>query len=287
MKGSKLAVAVLGDVGGQTKVYEEALCSIGVDPDKGILPKDLDLIQVGDVVRMNPSPHLDSRGCMEISDRLLRNNPGRFVQLLGNHDLALLGGAHDPHWKIEDLPISRFILEQWWSEKLPSLAVSLSSSVGDDDDILVTHAGMGYNYWKSVSGADALETAKALNARVGTNVPDWEVPGHLVTGVDNPDADTAWALVGAEFHATWIDREMPFNQIHGHACMLHWDTKEFWPGVPDTVKAMTTLNMEDRYTVTYRPDGRWVRSVDWILQNDPIDFEWPVLILPDHEITAS
>lgn len=281
-----MTVVVLGDVGGQTQVYKDALLSLDIDPAECMIPSGITLVQVGDVVRFNHNPHLDSLGCAEISDRLIRNNPGRFIQLLGNHDLALLNGARDPHWKITDLPESRKLVEAWWEEGLVSLGVSLRS-LNNDKDILITHAGLGRNYWNFLSPrADADLTAKTLNSLVGKDVSDFEIPGHLVTGVDNPMADTAWALVGPEFHSTWQGHEMPFNQIHGHACLIEWESKEYWPDVLQEVKDSTVVNWEHRYTLTTRPEGTWVRSVDWILKNDPIDFEWPILHLEDYELSV-
>lgn len=279
-----MTVVVLGDVGGQTRVFRDALLSLGVNPDKGILPEGITLVQVGDVVRMNPNPHLDSLGCVELSDRLLRNNPERYIQLLGNHELALLGGSHDPHWKISDLPESRPFVEKWWNEGTGRLSVVLESIDGTDKDILITHAGLGRNYWNSISGGDAFKTASALNSLVGQKVADFEVPGHLVTGTDNPNADTTWALVGPEFHSTWQGYEMPFHQIHGHACLIEWNSGKYWPDVIPEVIDSTVVNWEHRYTLTTRPDGTWVRSVDWILQNDPIDFEWPILHLENFQV---
>jgi hypothetical protein len=282
-----MTVVVLGDVGGQTRVYRDALLSLGIDPDECLIPEGITLIQVGDVVRFNHNPHLDSLGCVEISDRLIQNNPDNYIQLLGNHDLALLGGARDPHWKILDLPDSREYVERWWQDGTVSLGVTLRSITGDGNDILITHAGLGRNYWKQISGGDAVQTAVALNSLVGQNVADFEVPGHLVTGADNVNADTAWALVGPEFHSTWQGHQMPFNQIHGHACLMEWDSGNYWPDVIPEVIASTEINWSHRYTLTTRPDGTWIRSVDWILKNDPIDFEWPILHLDDYEVVSS
>ena len=280
-----MTVVILGDVGGQTKVYRDALLSLGIDPDECIVPDGMTLIQVGDVVRFNHNPHLDSLGCVEISDRLIRNNPDTYIQLLGNHDLALLGGARDPHWKIYDLPESRVYVEKWWKDKSVSLGVTLrATSTNVDKDILITHAGLGKNYWEKISGGNALDTSLALNSLVGQDVAGFEVPGHLVTGHDNEHADTAWALVGPEFHSTWQNEIMPFNQIHGHACLVEWESGEYWPDVIPEVIDTTEINWSHRYTVTTRPDGTWIRSVDWILKNDPIDFEWPILHLDDYEV---
>lgn len=279
-----MTIAVLGDVGGQTQVYRDALSSLGINPDTCIIPDGLELIQVGDVVRFNHSLHLDSLGCAEISDRLLRNNPDRFYQLLGNHDLALLGGVLDPHWKIVDLPESRPIVEAWWHEGIVDLSVTLVPEDKDERDILISHAGVGYNYWNHLGGLDAQGTTKNLNALVSTPVQDYEIPGYLVTSDNNVNADSGWAIVGPEFHETWIGHEMPFNQIHGHACLMEWEGKKYWSDVSQEIRDTTVVNWDQRYTLTTRPDGSWVRSVDWILKNDPIVMEWPILMLEGYRI---
>lgn len=278
-----MKTVIVGDIGGQFDLFKDVIASAGGDPETGVLPKDLTMIQVGDIVRFNKSIDLDSMSCALYAQKLLEVNEGRYIQLLGNHESPLIGGVTDPHWKLQSLPEPQAIVKNWWDGKLANLAVVLRKP--GQRDILITHAGLtrGYMEWLGTSGA--VDTAKKLNSFVGTTpIRDIENPGKLVTGNINKSADVWWSLVGSELHDSWKDNHPDFNQIHGHACLMEWDSQTYWDDVPEYVCDNTVVNYRDRYTTTVYESGYTLRSVDWMLKNTYRRQEWPLLFLKDYEI---
>ena len=75
-------MAVVGDIGGHVDELHRELGRLGADPQTGRLPDDLTVVQVGDLVHRGP----DSERVIALVDRYLREQPGQWVQLLGNHE---------------------------------------------------------------------------------------------------------------------------------------------------------------------------------------------------------
>jgi hypothetical protein len=90
-------VAVIGDIGGQFSVFSQILAEVGMDPRSLLLPAGLGVVQVGDLIRA-AGGDLDNDGCAGLAARVWAANPGRWVQLFGNHDLVPLGGPVRPAW---------------------------------------------------------------------------------------------------------------------------------------------------------------------------------------------
>lgn len=279
-----MRTAIVGDIGGQIDVFHDVIRNLDGDIETGLFPEDLRVIQVGDIVRMNPSPDLDSVACAKLADKLLHANKGRYIQLLGNHETPLLGGVVHPGWSITDIPEARPIIERWWNKKQAHLAVVLHAD--GEKDILITHAGLTRGYMTDfLNTRNVRDAVSQLNRNVGNiDLRSMECPGGLVGGPDNESADIFWSLCGPELHASWWGNPMGFNQIHGHACIFRWDTEQFFSDLPDEIRKSTIVNKESRFTITQHPDGDWFRSVDWVLQNTKKRQEWPVLVLDGFDI---
>jgi hypothetical protein len=130
-------VAVLGDIGGQFAVLRRVLAELGAS--SGRLPDDLAVVQVGDLVRVGGNG-LDNVGCMSLAEHCRAANPGRWVQLLGNHDMALLGGPRRPSWPaVSTDDGSARTLRRWWDEREGQLALAVRCQ--EYGDVLITHAG--------------------------------------------------------------------------------------------------------------------------------------------------
>lgn len=278
-----MRTVIVGDIGGQYHLFRDVIESAGGNPDTCVLPSGLLMIQVGDIVRFNNSADLDSLACAEYAQRLLENNDGRYIQLLGNHETPLLGGVTDPKWKLQALPLCQPIVESWWDQKLARLGVVLRKE--GQRDLLITHAGLTRGYRDWLGTVTAVETAQKLNSFVGeVSIADIQHPGGLVTGNIDQAADPCWALIGSEVHDSWKDHHPNFNQLHGHATLLDWDTEKYWDDVPEYVKSATTVNLRDRYTTTIYDSGYTLRSVDWVLKNSYRRQEWPLLFLTGYEL---
>lgn len=284
-----MRIAIVGDIGGQLDLFKEVVEKLGGNPDTGVLPKDLTVIQIGDIVRMNISSDLDSLGCALYADTLINVNEGRYIQMIGNHETPLLEGVSDPHWKIHDLPDCREIIEHWHDSGKGHYALALHDNE-TGRDILLTHAGLtsGYLYhWlESPLDASAAVVAREYNKRAWElGVINVENPGGLVTGIQTMDADAQWAKV-SEVHDSWRGLDMPFDQIHGHSVAFRWDAQTWWPEIQQDVIDTTIVDETQRYTLTKRNDGTTIRSVDWVLGNDHqnLNPDWSIFYLEDAEI---
>lgn len=83
-------VAVFGDLSGHLEPLLGALDELGVDLATACVPDGLVIVQVGDLVHHGP----DGDSIVALVDRLLHQNPGRWAQLLGNHEAQHVAG-HD------------------------------------------------------------------------------------------------------------------------------------------------------------------------------------------------
>jgi hypothetical protein len=279
-----LKTVIVGDIGGQYDLFKDVIESVGGDPETGILPPDITMIQVGDIVRFASAPALDSLACAQYAQKLIDVNEGRYIQMLGNHETPLLGGSLDPHWSTTALPESQPLVQRWWDEKLAHLAVSLTKD--GHRDILITHAGLTRGYMEWLGTRTSFEAARKLNSFVGNvSIQEFEQTGGLVNDVFNPSADIVWALVGMELHDSWKGAHPEFNQIHGHSCLMEWEMEKFWSDIPQYVIDATVVNYRDRYTVTAYESGYTIRSVDWVLKNEYRRKKWPLLVLDGYHVT--
>lgn len=278
-----MKTVIVGDIGGQYDLFRDVVESVGGDPETGVLPKNITMIQVGDIVRFANSPALNSLACAQYAQKLIEVNEGRYIQMLGNHETPLLGGHLDPHWSVRELPEVEPIVQRWWEEKLAHLAVSLTKD--GHRDILITHAGLTRGYMEWLGTETSFEAAQKLNSFVGNvSIQEFEQAGRLVTGNRNTSADMVWALVG-ELHTSWKDSTPEFNQIHGHSCLMEWESEKFWSDIPQHVIDATMVNYRDRYTVTAYESGYTIRSVDWVLKNEYRRKQWPLLVLDGYHVT--
>lgn len=278
-----LRTAIIGDIGGQIDVFRAIVSKLGGDITTGKFPADLRVIQVGDIIRINPSPELDSLACAQLADKLIKANHGNYIQLLGNHETPLLGGIYHPHWQTTDLTACEPIIESWWHDRKAHLSVALMSP--GEKDTLVTHAGLTRGYMERIGATSALDAVRRLNSYTGNvSLPEIERAGGLVTEIKDESADIFWTLVGSELHESWWGTGAGFNQIHGHSCLFNWDINDYWHDVNDNIKKRTMVSTEKRFTATVHPNGDWYRSVDWGLGNKKQKADWPLLIIEGLEI---
>src|SRR3981189_523115 len=114
-------IAIIGDVGGWCHRLDEAIVSLGGDPDAGTPPEDLTVVQVGDLVDKGP----DSMGALALIDRMLVGSPGRWTQLLGNHEAGYVGGP--TFWREDIHEDSIADLRRWMEADQAHLAVALET----------------------------------------------------------------------------------------------------------------------------------------------------------------
>lgn len=259
-----MRTVLIGDIGGQIEVLESLLHRLGIGPDL-VIPEGLTLIQVGDVVRMVDSPNLDSYRCVELVDKLLRRNPGRWVQLLGNHESPLIGGPYPPQWiDREAMTTCRATVQSWWNEKLVKLAVLFM--MPDGSECVLTHAGITRGYLGLTGRTKPLDLVQHLNSLVGTGYGSVARTGIIGFG-DDPsfEADFMWASSSRELIPSWESVDMGFHQIHGHDTpLLSWDEPVLREVLPEGWSS--EINTPERLLTVSTPEGWTFRTNDWVLK---------------------
>ena len=265
-------VAVVGDVAGHLDELRRELRRLGADEDSALLPPDLTVIQLGDLVHRGP----DSAGVVELVDHYLHARPGQWIQLVGNHEAHYLRRpvfVWDQHIGSR----ARATLRRWWAGGQMVAAAAVTTAT---ETFLVTHAGLTAPFWRDVLGAppDAEHAAAALNSLIDTRQDLLFRAGHMLTGHRRDRAaGPLWAEPGGELLPGWLGVPLPFSQVHGHASLFDFQHRRF--RADDAVVAAATVDVEARH-VTVRLDGGRIIGIDPGHGRHPHS-PWRSLELPD------
>ncbi len=249
---------VIGDVGGHLDALEDALSTAGVQVDARHIPETLRVVQVGDLVHRGP----DSSGVVRLVDELMLQNPGRWVQLMGNHE-AQYCVEEVFEWRERLDDESAATLQRWWREGSMRLACSVQTSEGA---VLVSHAGLTLGCWlelgeptNSESAAEAINAAGADPRSVVWNT------GVMLERWMRSNAGVLWAESGSELLVPWAERgEMPFDQAHGHSSAFEWAANRWRSeSVRRVLKASAHTHVDQqRRVLTARIGEKQVWGVD-------------------------
>jgi hypothetical protein len=191
------------------------LASLGVGRD-GLIPLDLAVIQVGDLVHRGP----ESDAVIELVDRYLHAQPHRWTQLEGNHE-SIYVRPPAFRWSHKMSRRSGRTIRRWWRDGAAVLATTIDAA---GESFLVTHAGVTAGFWSHVIGGPptAAEAARRINELATTDPDAVFRGGRVLTGTPNTFAGPLWADAVAELAPGWADRRLPFSQIHGHSTIVDW-----------------------------------------------------------------
>ncbi len=249
-------VAVIGDVGGHADELTAELARLGTDGD-GVLPDDLAVVQVGDLIHRGP----DSERVVGLVDRYLREQPGQWVQLVGNHEAQYLGESVFD-WPERIAPESVATLQRWWADGSMVAAVALDSG---SEHFLITHAGLTAGLWRALDGLrSAPDAAEALNGLIAHDPATLFRPGVMLrtrrqSNRPRTDAGPLWAEATSELVAGWRDLILPFSQIHGHSSVVDWVTGAVaLPQDDDGGSARVVLDPDARHATVRLTGGRIV-----------------------------
>ncbi|NMO05040.1 hypothetical protein HH308_27850 [Gordonia sp. TBRC 11910] len=241
-------VAVIGDIGGQVGALRYELVRLGADPHTGVIPADLTIVQVGDVIHRGP----DSEEVVALVDSYLHRQPDHWIQLIGNHEGLYLGQtAFEWSPRVDDPTIAT--LRRWWEDGSMVVAAAVPTA---DGDFLVTHAGLTAGFWRSVLDVPhtAAQAATALNSLIANRQAAIFRSGVMLTGRKSGAAGPLWASAPTELVPSWFHSTMPFSQIHGHSSITDWSTGELRG--PAAVTTRTSLNLITRHETTTMRGGR-------------------------------
>lgn len=254
---------IFGDTGGHGLPLFNALQEIGVNLNTFTIPKNVRIIHCGDLIHKGP----DSKALLETVDILIRNNPGQWIQVLGNHEFQHLEGS--PYfWRCKCDLNDIHIINEWWDNGLAfsafgveqvedmKLEVSAKPKITiPDKGILFTHGGLTHFWWTILGKPQtAKEAAKLINS---LDVDQVTIPGQML-GVNNFRVGPVWAIGNDEVFKSWIHQqdkpadELPFMLIHGHTTSYNFARKVWWNASPSFAKfrQATKLNPAKRAVIT-------------------------------------
>lgn len=240
---------MIGDIGGHVEQLRGEISRLGGDWRRARLPKDLTVIQLGDLVHRGPA----STEVLALVDRFLTNQPGQWVQLIGNHEAQYLGRRlfDWPEHLGED---AAQMLQRWWTHGQMQAAAAVVTRA---ESFLVTHAGLTADFWRRFLNTPAAvqQAADAINSLIGTREEVLLRSGQMLGGGRRDrGAGPVWAAAGTELVPSWLDTPLPFSQIHGHSSLYDWRDGRFQTS-PE-IAALTSLDESAKHEVTQLKGGR-------------------------------
>ena len=129
---------VIGDIGGHASELVGALVGLGADPKTLELPDATYVIQVGDLIDRGP----DSEWALEVARTAWVVNDGRYIQLIGNHEMNYL--AAQPVF-VHDFDVR---VESALFEFAQAGGLYVAAGIeGESGAWLASHAGLTYGAW--------------------------------------------------------------------------------------------------------------------------------------------
>ena len=247
-------VLIIGDVGGCADQLAAAVGPVLGDDATTV-------IQVGDLIDRGP----DTAGVLAFVRDRLGGSP-RWIQLVGNHELQYLGGGR--FWQDPIAAADAELLRSWWLRERVQVAAAVRTAEGDE--LLVTHARLTFDGWRTLgSPVTAATAAELLNTR----------PDELVWSLDGP----LWAEC-RQVYESWLAAPVaaPFGQVHGHSSIVNFDRRQWTCG--SRIRQRSEVDWDARHTVTRISGTRFVGVDPRHGRNGAA--RWEPLLLPDAEVLA-
>lgn len=243
---------VIGDVGGHGDQLFATLKSLGVNLKTGVIPKDLTIISLGDLIHKGPK----SEDIIDFVDKVFKKNPDNWMQLLGNHEMQHLEGYLFwdcncsielvdclINWRVNNFATSAGVLKH---KPIPGMLDSQYS--------LLTHAGVTHDVFKNVtSGKRVNDVFWGLEKLYVNDFKEMNKPGVMLGSPVTKTAGVFWAHSTIEVYPSWFEHEMPFNQIHGHTAPYAWENNNWFPGTGAFWRENLTVHSMQR-SVSFKPN---------------------------------
>lgn len=248
-------IAVIGDVGGHAWVLRRCLEELEADTKSGALPDDLVVVQVGDLVHKGP----DSPGVVALVERMMTGSPGRWIQLIGNHEAQEGLGGPD-FWQESLAAPVRAQLRRWVDSDRARMAVALDSV--EFGPALVSHAGLTRHKWVAIGRPDSPdEAATVLNKELAADPELAFAAGEMLGVKSRLPVGVAWASP-RELLGSWDMEHLPFSQVHGHATPRRWSSDTWVPGLSRRTTARASTDPRRRHSDFGWPGGEHIVCVD-------------------------
>ena len=244
-------VVVIGDVGGHPDQLRWALSQVGARGQRPVLPDDVTVVQVGDLVDRGP----DSLAVLDLVGPLMRSQPAQWVQLVGNHEWQYLPEG-ERYWPDALAPEGVRTLTDWWDRRLMNVAAAVATA--DGQEWLLSHAGLTVGAWQELAAPiTATSAVWLLNDRPA-------LVGRGRARLIDRSIGPLWAEAGWELYEPWLDYHaagglVPFGQIHGHSSIVHFVDRAW--RAPGRVQQRATVDWASRQ-VRVRIGGRTFIGVD-------------------------
>lgn len=267
---------IFGDTGGHAKQLYASLIELGVDLETHQIPSDVRIIHLGDLIHKGPS----TVSLLHLVDKLIRNNPGQWIQLLGNHEFQHIEGA--PYfWRCTCSIDEENIIYDWYEEGLatPTFGIDVIKDIklevsnrpktlpDVNKGIFFSHAGLTYNWWVNYGGKD-LSPSKVSERINQLPVDIVTQAGEMLFGYEGrtPNVGPVWALGNTEVFESWLNHpktDMPFMQFHGHTSSYSFSRGSWWGTGPlmKNFRSHSKLNPENR-TVICNLNNNFLVGID-------------------------
>ena len=279
-------IVILGDIGGQAIVFKKILKKLGINLNELILPPNMIIIQLGDIIRLYPNFKQENTEIISLVNKLIIKNPTNWIQLLGNHEIAFFGGPFCTNWDKAVSQHSENLLINLWEENKIYIACGVTTF--EDNNIkreyLASHAGLTKSNLELMKTVSLQNVVSFLNKDIGTNnvisTPGWYYNKQITL-----TADAQWAEVNQELYLPWLkEKSMPFSQIHGHNSPYFWLENRRQDTIVPEVKDVTHIDNDRRITVTSHSDGNKFYAIDWTMGNTIIKKVWKPFIIPNGDL---
>lgn len=262
-------VHVFGDTGGHGLQLFAALEEIGVDLESATIPPGVLIVHLGDLVHRGPL----SNEIVAKVDELIRNNPGQWLQLIGNHETQHLQGGLFFWDACLCSKETVAILRRWHEEDLARIAWAIEDvlpqrwnpgnrPIGQDtlvSSFLATHGGLTLPVWANIG---RLQSATEV-AEILVENTDWSFRsvGHAM-GIERLGlVGPVWARAAAETFHYWEQEHriegvtMPFGQLVGHSAPYDFAQRRWWANTPEELRRNSKVLVAERRTVAFVADS--------------------------------
>ena len=233
-----MKVAIFGDTGGHYVGLRKALDEL-TEADRVTLKPDIHVVHLGDLVHRGP----DSDGVIELVGDLMEANPGRWTQIVGNHEAMHLEMGVGRFFRCNCSNATIETLRAWWRDDrlVPAAAIidveprfwtAGRRPAGQEsmvNDLLCVHGGLTWSFWSQEleRPETALDAALALRVTADKKL----AKEGLMTGDSYGTPGPIWATAAEEVLLSWKSEPMPFSQAVGHTTPYSHDRQTWRPSI--------------------------------------------------------